>query len=508
MADDSIGFNYIPGQGLVAPLFAFEVNSGGQPNPQNRFVIFGHALSTSQLAVNKPSTPVPCASQVACDGMCGSGSMLREMFRIAMQNSPVLPVWICAIPETGSKQVWTATLTSWAGIGVAAVEIMGELIQVSVGASDTPTTIAAALAAAINSYMNSLTGAELPITATSAAGVIAITANHAGIIFDDLDFYIPTSYQGNVLAQSGIWTLATGTAGAGVPTLTTALANLGDQPADVIVSPWSDSVSTEAYTNTTNDTSGRWAWSRQSYGHVWADATGSFSSLTTLGLTMNDRHLTLIGRITGTPTPAYLNVCARAALEAEWLFDCTEGNVSRNQTGRVIQGVLPPRNISLLWNYNARNTLTSSGISTFQVNAAGNVVIDKTVTTYQFGPLGQPDSVFRDVQALYQCSGGLTYIRSVLATEQGQKAIANTNPGSLAAITTTKDITATFIHAYSQLCSNGVFDDLGTFSGLLVVQRDTSNPDRVNVYCPMERVDPLDIIAANATIYSAYPQAA
>jgi phage tail sheath gpL-like len=323
-----------------------------------------------------------------------------------------------------------------------------------------------------------------------------------------MDFYVPTTYLGNVLAQSGAWTLAMGTAGAGVPTLSSALNALADNPADVIVSPWSDSTSTAAYAAATNDVSGRWCYDRQSYGHVWADATGNFSTLTTLGLTLNDRHLTLVGRITGTPTPAYLNVAARAALEAEWLFDCTTGNVSRNQTGRVVQGVLPPRDPTTWWNYNARNTLVSSGISTFQVNAAGQVTIDKTVTTYRLGLQGQPDSVFRDVQALYQCSGGLTYIRSVLANEQGQKAIANTNPGSLAAITTTKDITATFVHAYTQLVENGVFDDVTTFSGLLIVKRDSANPARVNVYCPIERINPLDIIAANATIYQAYPVAA
>lgn len=497
-----IGFNYIPGSGLGAPLLAFEVNSGGQPNPVNRFVIFGHATALGTIA---PNTPTPCASQVACDGLAGANSMLREMFRIAMQNSPVLPVWICAIPETGTAQVWSATIGTFTGTEVAAVMIADELIQVSVGASDTPTTVAAALAAAINAYYDALTSSELQISATSAIAVLTITAKHKGVIFNDLDFYVPTTYLGNVLAQSGAWTLTTTTPGAGVPDLTNALVALGDDPADVIVSPWSNSVSTAAYAVTTNDTSGRWSWARQSYGHVWGDATGSFSTLTTLGLTLNDRHLTLIGRITGSPTPAYLNVAARAAIEAEWLFDCTTGNVSRNQTGRVVQGVAPPRDKTLWWDYNARNALIGSGVSTFQVNAVGQVVIDKTITTYRLGPQGQPDTVFRDVQAMYQCSGGLSYIRNVLATEQGQKAIANTNPGSLAAITTTKDIAASFVHAYAQLCLNGVFDDLPTYASNLVVQRNSTNPARVNVYSPMDRVDPLDIIAANATIYAAYP---
>jgi phage tail sheath gpL-like len=498
-------FNFIPGGGLVAPLFAFEVNSGGAYYPVNRFVILGHATSAGTIAANHP---VPVASQIDADGLGGAGSMLREMYRIAVQNGPTLPIWLVAIPETGTKAQWTFTLTQWSGTGVAAIEIGGERIQVSVGPADTPTTIAASLAAAINAYYNALTGTQLQVAASASAGVVTLTALHKGVIFNDLDLFIPTAYLGNVLAQTGICTIAQSVAGAGIPDLTSALAALGDDPADVIVSPWSDSNSANAYANCTNDTSGRWSWARQSYGHVWADATGNFSTLTTLGLTLNDRHFTLIGRIPGTPTPAYLNVCARAALEAPWLFDCDTGNVSRNQTGRVVQGVKPPRDRATWWNYSARNTLNQSGISTFKVNAAGNVVIDKTVTTYRLGLQGQPDAVFRDAQALYQCSGGLSYIRTVLADEQGQKALANTNPGSLAAITTTKDITATFVHAYKQLCLNGVFDDADKFVGLLVVQRDSQNAARVNVYCPMERVDPLDIIAANATIYTQYPATA
>lgn len=514
MASDAIGFNYIPGAGLVAPLFAFEVNSGGQAGQVNRFIIFGHASAAALTAGTiLPNTPVPVASQQQVDGMAGTGSMLREMYRITAQNAPVLPTWIVAIPEVGTKAAWTLTLTEWVGNGVAAVKIAGQMIQVTVGPADTPTTIAAALAAAVNAYYNSLTSAQLQVTATAALGVLTLTHMHAGILFNDLDIYIPAPnvVTGNVLSQTGICTVAQSVVGAGVPDLSEALAALGDDPKDVIVSPWSDSVSTDSYANATNDTSGSWSWARQSYGHVWALAEGSFSTLTTLGLTLNDRHLTIHGRqplSAGLAEPAYLWIAGIAALEAPWLFDCTTGNVSRNQTGRVVQGLTAPRDRTQIWNYNARNTLNSSGISTYQVNGAGNVVIDKTVTTYRLGLQGQPDTVFRDVQKLYQASGGLSYIRSVLADEQGQKAIANTNPGSLASISTSKDMTGSFVHGYTQLCKNGVFDDAATFAGLLIVQRDTGNTDRFNVYCPLEAVAPLDIIAANATLYQQFPAAA
>jgi len=506
-------FNYIPGVGLVAPLFAFEVNSGGQYEDVNRFVIFGHKTASGLISSN---TPTPVGSQLEVDGLCGSGSQLREMYRIAMQNSPVLPVWIVALPETGTAEVRTLKVAPFTGAGVAALEIAGEPIQVSVGASDTPLIVAQNLTAAINAYYNSLTGAQLQWTATAAAGtggdvgsgIITLTCRHLGAVFSDLNIYVPASYRGNILAQSAVFTQTVATAGVGIPVLTSALAALGDDPADVIVSPWSDPVPAASYYAALNDASGRWSWARQSYGHVWAYASGNYSTLTTLGLTLNDRHLTLISGPAGMPTPGYLNVAGRAALEAIWLFDCNTGNVSRNQSGRIVQGVKGPRDRSTLLDYNGRNGLNQSGISTFKVDAAGNVVVDKTVTTYRLGIQGQPDTVFRDVQSVYQVSGGLRYLRTVLADEQGQKALANTNPGSLAAISTVKDITGSFMHGYKQLCLNGVFDDYEEFVGLLVVVRDKQNRARVNVYCPLERVAPLDIIAANAAIYSQFPIAA
>ena len=134
--------------------------------------------------------------------------------------------------------------------------------------------------------------------------------------------------------------------------------------------------------------------------------------------------------------------------------------------------------------------------------------IDKIVTTYKVGSAGQPDAVFRDVQAVYQVSGGLKYLRALLAVEHGNKALADANPGSLGAISTPADIKATFIHGYSDLVSAGVFEDLDTYSKLLRVTRDKQNRARVNVYNPMQRVSPLDVLAANAVIYQRFPAAA
>lgn len=506
-----VQFNYIPGSGLVAPMFTFEVNSGGQYQQLDRFVLIGHKTSAGTMALD---TPTPVASQQMVDAFAGPGSQLREMYRIAAQNAPAAPFWILAIDDSAlTAAIWTLTIAAFTGTGVATCQIAGETIQVAVGAADTPTTIAAALVAAINAYYNPLTGAMLPITAAAAAGVLTVTARNKGAMFNETDFYVPTNIQGNIFAQTGVWTLAVGTAGAGTPTgVAAALAVLGDDPADYVVSPWSDATSLSAYTAFGSDISGRWAWSRQSYGHCWCASVGTFSALTTLGLTMNDRHTTIIGCIApganGTPHGSWLWVSGIAARLSPWLSDTTTGNVSRNQTGLVVAGLAPPRDPSVRPNFTARNTLLSSGISTWNAQPGGVVTVDKIITTYRTGVSGQPDSVFRDVQAMYQLAGGLKFMRASLANDHGQKALAAANPANLPAISTPADIQASFIHYYSQLTRRGVFADPATFANLLVVQINEQNPNRVDCFVPLERVAPLDIMAANATVYQAFPQAA
>ena len=615
MAGDVL-FNNIPATGLTAPIFTFEVNSGGQYDAPDRFILLGHKTAAGTLALNKA---VQVYDQDTVDRYAGPGSMLREMFRIAQANAPALPIFIVPVGENGVAPVWTFTVGAISGVGIGTVEICKERIDIAVTLTDTPSTVAAALAAAINGFYDTLDSTMLPITATASGPVVTMTGRHASAIMNEIDFHVPTMLPNNLFAKAGALTLAQTVQGAGTPLLAAALNALGDDPKDFIVSPWTDPYSLQAYGTLTSDISGSWAWVKQTYGHIWSCATANFAGLTTLGLSLNDRHTSIIQRVpsvpafgtkaytanmvanqadtfgpttvtyvaasptgnqvliganlgatlanllaflqgsadpgiaqaayalvgstlqitaavpgtagnafaigtsvvgatasgatlaggaNGCPEPSWLwaaGVCARVA---PWLSDCDTGNVSRNQTGLVVQGLHGPRDRTLAPNYPGRNALNNSGISTWHIGPDGSVQIDKIVTTYKVGSAGQPDAVFRDVQAVYQVSGGLKYLRALLATEHGNKALADANPGSLGAISTAADIKATFIHGYSDLVNAGVFEDLDTYSKLLRVTRDKQNRARVNVYNPMQRVSPLDVLAANAVIYQRFPAAA
>ena len=607
---DAILFNNIPGSGLTAPIFSFEVNSGGQYSQVDRFIIVGHATAAGSI---KPGALTPVSDQNTVDQLTGGGSMLREMFRIAAKNAPAAPFWIMAVAEVGVAAQWTMTITGLNSTGVATLVVAGEAITVAVGATDTPSSVALAVAAAVNGYYDQLNKTMLHVTATASGAIVTFKSRHAGAIFNETDFYAPSLAGTNLFAAAGAVTIARTVDGVGVPVIGSALAPLADDPADYVVSPWTDPLSLQAYTSFSNDVSGRWAWNRQSYGHVWAATSGTFASLVTLGLGLNDRHLTIIGRshspfaayalilpqvpaagqtmtIAGTtvtfgggagqvPVGAdvpstlanlvpflsgsadagirkftyaagmssliltaaasgtlgnYLAIATtvpnatvaqtagsngnpRAAWQwdvgvaarlSPWLSDCVTGNVSRNQTSLVVQGIEPPRDRTVWPGYNARNVLNNSGISTWKVGRDGSLQVDKIVTTYQTGTAGQPDIVFRDIQSVYQVAGSLKYLGALLAEEQSNKALAASNPSGLGALTTPSDVKGTFIHGINTLQTRGVLTNADATTKQLVLKIDEANPARLNAYTPLQRVSPFDILAANATIYQNLPAAA
>ncbi|MER9183591.1 phage tail sheath subtilisin-like domain-containing protein [Mesorhizobium sp. M0767] len=497
-------FNNIPGAGLVAPLFAFEVTSGGSYQSASRLLLIGHKNTGALIADN---TPTPVGSAQEAVALCGAGSMLAEMARVAFLNAPTQETWILAAPATGTARVDTIKVNSVpAGGGVATIEIAGEPVQVQIAAGDSVNTVAAALAAAINAYFNALTGAALSVAATVATDTVTVTARHLGLIYVDYDFYVPTVVAGNAFAGAAV-TITNTVVPTGSPDLSAALAALGDDPFDWIVSPFSDATNIARYTAAMNDVSGRWAYNRQVYGHVFTTAAGTLSALTTIGLALNDRHLTIHPRLpvaAGNPTPAWLAAAARTARIVPWLSDDATGNVSRNQKGLVVQGERPPRDRSLVPTYAGRNTMLRSGISSVIVNTDGGVAIDKIVTTYQKDANSQPDETFRDIQAMGQLVAILRYFRAQLSYEHGQKALADENPGGLGALSPPKSIQAPLVHAADTLENRGVLENARGFADRLIVQRNSQSANRVDIMAPIDRVNPLDVIAANAMLYSQY----
>ncbi|PZR94170.1 MAG: hypothetical protein DI537_08760 [Stutzerimonas stutzeri] len=495
-------FNFIPGSGLIDPGIFAEINSAGQYESKTRVLLLGHKASAGSLAAD---TPTICATPGEAAQLAGVGSMLYEMFRLARRQAPVQEIWISAVPVTGTAAAKTVTVGAMpvsGGDGV--LEIAGRRIPVTVGPSEAAATTATNIAAAINAYVDPLTLAYLPFTAVAATNVVTLTARHAGTLANEVELYADAGIAGNIFA--GTLTFADTVPGTGAASIAASLAALGDELFDYIVSPFSDTANLDAAQAALSDLSGRWAWNTQLYGHYLTVNTGNTGAQTTYGLARNDRHISTLARI-ASPTPSWEWIAAYAVRQVPWLADDTNGNAARNQSDLVIEGVRPPRQRSLWPKQAVNNVLLGSGMSTFRVNAVGQVAIGKCITMQRLNEAGLPDTVFRNIQQIAIAAHSLRYFRAGLSYRHANKAYARANPGNLPSISTNDDIFADLVGLHRDLVNRGILVDTEEFAKRLKVETDASNASRCNINMDLDGVDPLDILAIGAWLYAQYPQA-
>jgi len=491
------GFNTIPGN-LVAPIITFEVNSGGKFSNESRGLIITHKATGATMADNVATFP---ASRKEARQLAGKNSILSDMYR-RMSRAGAQNLWIMAAAASGTAQVRTITIdTVPAAGGVGIMGVAGERLQITLGAGDTVTDAATALAAAINAYYDPLTEAELPYTATSALGVVTMTAAHEGAIFEGVDVWVDdtvaNAFDGNV-------TLAVTTPGAGDPDLSAALAAIDEQNWDWIYIPFSDDANFTRYETLLSDVSGRWAWNQQLYGHVFTAKRASTAALTTYGDAKDTRHVSTLWSFadSGDSTPIWGVLAEQMGRLHNWLSDGANGGVTRGHEGLVAEGQNAPRDVSTWPQYETRNTFVQLGMSTWRVNGVGKVELDKVITHHQTES-GAPDTVFRDIQSIAQLTYGLRKMRADLAFNHSNQISASDDTlNENLPVSTVQDVEGTLTHSYNELVGQGVFRGARAFGEAVTVTRDADNPNRYNIFAPILRGVPLDVLAANATIYT------
>ena len=207
----SVQFNQIPGSGLIAPIFSFEINAAGEGQQTSRALVLGHKSAAGSIA-NDTRFVVGLKEDLL--PLAGAGSQLYEMGRLARLAAPAAEIHAVAVPATGTAAVWTVTVNSVPATGgQATLEIAGRYVQTTLAAGGTAADLATALAAAINAYVDPQTLAYLPVTATVAGAVVTLTARHAGALFAEIEIDAFTTVAGNILP--GRITVASTVPGAG-----------------------------------------------------------------------------------------------------------------------------------------------------------------------------------------------------------------------------------------------------------------------------------------------------
>jgi phage tail sheath gpL-like len=478
---------------LTAPILAFDVVSGGQFENESRVILLGHATANGSLAAGGIAA---CNNALDARILCGQGSMLESMFLKSRANAPSQEIWVGHVAAAGTAEVRTITVdTVPAAGGQGVILIAGRRIAIDIAAGATAAAVAALINAAINTFYDRLTKLSLPFTSAVLDDVVTLTARHAGAFATGIDIFVPVTEGVNAFTDN--LTIATTTPGTGTPDIDDVLASMGDAPFETMISAFGDTANLTTVKTFLGNVSGRWSYLQQLYGHFFYPKTETGSDLTTAGQAQDDWHITLIPRFSsgGNAEPDYEFVAAVVSRVAAWFGGGANGDVSRNQTGLIVEGVTAPRDRAYWPDYATRDAFLKNGVSTWKVDRVGNVMIDKLITQQQTTN-GAPDTTFRDVQRPYQLMYALKKFRADLAAEHSNKGLANDNPANLDALTTPKDIKATLVHSYIEM--TGVLENADAAISALTVTRDGENPNRVNIELPLDFVNAMDIFAGLA----------
>lgn len=497
----TVSMNTIPSD-LRVPLFYAEMDNSAANTAQTSApsLLIGHANTGAQIATNQ-LVFMPSADYAI--RMAGAGSQLARMVDAYRKTDPFGELWVIAVPDpaAGTAATFTLTVTGTAlAAGVVTLYIGNRRIQAAVSAGDTVAVIATSIASAITA--DGLT----PFTAAAAAGVVTLTARHKGTWANDtpitLNYY---GFSGGEVLPSGVnVAIATGAAGTGAPTLTGTIAAMGDESFDYIGHPFNDTASINTISQEMNDTSGRWSWLRQIYGHVYTAKIATVSDLITVGDMFNDPHLTLAGYEKTVQCCADELAASRTARAAVFL---RIDPARPTQTGELV-GMLPPPNGKRFIKTEQQSLLTH-GIATAYTEG-GVLRIQRDITTYKKNAYGVADNSYLDSETLHTSAYVLRRLKMVITSKYGRHKLANdgTRFGPGQAIVTPAVIKGELLATYRQMEREGIVENYDLFKKYLIVERDANNPTRINVLYPPDYVNQLRVFALLNQFRLQYPEEA
>jgi len=478
---------------ILTPLFWASIDNSQANSAQavQRTLLIGQMLSAGSAA---DSIAVPCGSAQMAIELAGAGSMLAEMARVYMDNDTAGDVYLLPLADGADDAAATGSIAISAvptANGVLSLYIAGTRVPVTLITTDTAEVIGTDIAAAINAM------ASLPVTAESAVAsgtaTVTLTAKNKGDTGNSIDLRL--NYQGTAGGEqtpAGLGIVLTAmSGGAGTPDMTDGLASLKDKAFDFIVLPYNDTTSLDTLKLFMNDSTGRWSYQKQIYGHVFATATGTYGQLTAKGETRNNQHESLMG-VYDSPSPAYLWSAAYTGAVAGSL---------RTDPGRPVQtlpvySVLAPPVISQ-FDQPERNNLLHSGIASYTVQDDGTVQVENLITTYQKNAWGSPDNSYLEVETMFTLMYVTRDLKTLITSKFGRMKLVDdgTRFRAGAPIVTPKIIKGELLSRYTQLEFEGFVQDSDAFASGLLVTKSKDNPNRVDVLWDGILVNQLRIVA-------------
>lgn len=495
----TISFNNLPSN-IKVPLFYAEVDSSAANTIQDNgaSLIIAYPLADSSIERNKLII-MPSADQAK--KLAGRGSQLSRMVESYRNIDNFGELFVIAVdePTAGSNATGTIQISGTAEeTGTLSLYIGNSKIQSQVTVSDSAETIANGLHNAINTHL------DLPVTAVLNNSTITLTAKNKGLSGNDIPLCF--NYYGTVGGEDtpdGLNIVINQmSGGTGTPNLTPVIAAMGDKLLDFIAFPFNDLSSLATFNHEMNDTTGRWSYARQLYGHAYTAKKGNLTELVEFGDKLNYQHITVAGYESRVQTGLDELIAMRTARNAIFI----RNDPARPTQSGMLNGALPASD-SNQFTLTEQQSLLSHGIATAYVSS-GNLLIQRDITTYQRNSYGIADNSYLDSETLHTLAYVLRKLRSVITSKYPRHKLANdgTRFGAGQAIITPAVAKAEINATYRQLELMGLVENFDVFKKNLIVERNINDPNRLDVLFPPDLVNQLRVFAVLAQFRLQYPE--
>ena len=444
-----------------------------QPSVGTRTLLIGQGLNAdAHLQIHSISSPEQG------DAIFGQGSMLGRMcreFRRRNTGSQVDAVSV-ADDSGGVANVRTITFTAASpGIGTVVFYIAGDRYTVGTSATSTAETLAASAAAEI---------AENPsahYTAVSAAGVVTVTARHAGIAPEIGDIYFRYATDDPSLPPGVTVATVETVAGSGNPSLEDVIGATG-----IVDSETRYHTICYSYVDSTNRaivrtfSESRWSSFRARDGVAIGAVNGTVSDASAAAA--NNHQLMLMLGANRSPTPAWVTAVIYGARE-----DQLPLVNSRNASAITIDGVLAPPPGTSSFIDSELEALVAAGVTPVRYTLSGPQP-QRSITTYLRSPSGLSDTSLKNLTTVRIASflrenfiNTFTPYLQFLITDDASADLIPANEK----VTHPAALNSAAVNWYVTMIQLGIVGDLASFRSNLQGNRNQRDRDRFDFTLPV-----------------------
>lgn len=482
-----VSFAQVPSN-LRVPFAAVEYNSSqatqGPSLLAYKAILIGQKLSAGTAAADSVVRVFNIGDVIAA---AGRGSMLHRQAIGWFASNKSTELWLGVLSDNGAGTAATGSIAVTGpatAAGTIALYFGGVRITVGVNSGDAATAIATNITAAITA------AADLPITAVTVSAASNLTFRHKGTVGNAYD--VRHSFNAGEALPAGVGlTITALSGGATNPTLTNLIAAMADLWPQIWSHPYTDSTSLTAIET---ELAARLGPMRSQDGVAITSASGTLSTLTTLGLTRNSPSSVIVAQTGASPlTPPMEFAAEVAALVAFY---------GAQDPARPFQTLAMSNAIACAetdrFDGTERNSLLFDGVATTKRATGGVVQLDRIITTYQTNPSGQADTAYLDVTTMLTLLYLRFDFRARMTTKYPRHKLADdaTRFASGQAVMTPALGRAEALTWFRDAEALGLVENFDAFKANLEVVRNATDRNRLDFLLPPDLINQLIVTAA------------